>query len=31
MDREKSLGGGAVFPLGEKNEAFAKYYRTKLS
>ena len=26
MDREKSLGGGAVFPLGEKNEAFAKYF-----
>ena len=26
MDREKSLGGGAVFPLGEENEAFAKYF-----
>lgn len=26
MDTEKNLGGGAVFPIGEKNEAFAKYF-----
>lgn len=26
MDREISLGGGAVFPIGEKNTAHAKYF-----
>lgn len=26
MDRETSLGGGAVFPIGEKNTAYAKYF-----
>lgn len=26
MDREISLGGGAVFPIGEKNTAYAKYF-----
>lgn len=26
MDREISLGGGAVFPIGEKNIAYAKYF-----
>ena len=26
MDRETSLGSGAIFPLGEKNTAYAKYF-----
>lgn len=26
MDREISLGGGAIFPIGEKNTAYAKYF-----
>lgn len=26
MDIEKELGPGAVFPVGEKNEAFARYF-----
>lgn len=26
MDRETSLGGGAVFSIGEKNTAYAKYF-----
>lgn len=26
MDREKSLGGGAVFAMGEENTEYAKYF-----
>lgn len=26
MDREKSLGGGAVFPVGEENKAYEQYF-----
>ncbi|MGX9758908.1 cupin domain-containing protein [Clostridioides difficile] len=26
MDREKDLGTGAVFPIGEENKAFAQYF-----
>ena len=26
MDKEKSLGPGAVFAIGDKNDAFAKYF-----
>jgi quercetin dioxygenase-like cupin family protein len=26
MDKEQSLGGGAVFPTGAKNDAYAQYF-----
>lgn len=29
MDREKSLGGGAVFPIGEENKAYEQYFTGK--